>query len=291
MDYLKELYEKMDKIKEQEKQRKANAVKNKQTFSQPLYGFQSAEPLISSPKAQQFDDLENMHDGHRERLTDLIAKAGIENVSEFQAVEYFLTHIFPRGDVNELGHRLLNKFGCFANILEASEHEIMQVKGFNERSARKITNFLSLMQYYNLSKLRTKLNVNKRDEILHFLETLMRLDTVENLYIFAINNAGYITQHRHYQSKNVYHVAMTNEEIVHFISSSKPTSLLFVHSHPNGIAKPSIDDEETTERIRNFLPQFNCRLFDSMIVGVDGIYSSNQYDYVHYFKNAYQIFD
>ena len=46
MDYLKELYDKMDKIKEQEKQRKENALKDKQTFSQPVYGFQSKTPLI-----------------------------------------------------------------------------------------------------------------------------------------------------------------------------------------------------------------------------------------------------
>ncbi len=290
MDYLKNLYETMDKIKEQETERKQRTEKSKHTFKQPLYGFQSHEPIISAePQEDYFTS--DMHSGHRERLTDLIANAGIEKVSEYQAVEYFLTHIFPRGDVNPLAHALLAKFGCFANILEADEHEIAKIKGFNERSARKIANFLSLTKYYTLSKLRAKLNITQREEILSFLESLMRLDTVENLYIFAINNAGYITQHRHHQEKDAYKVAIDNKDIVNFISSSKATSLLFVHSHPNGVARPSIDDDETTEKLKAFLPQFNCRFFDSIIVGFDGIYSSNQQDYLRFFKNAYGPLD
>lgn len=294
MDFLKDLYEKMDKIKEQESKKKtAPETKKKETFSQPIYGFQapSTKTAPAQPLEQENYFFDDMHAGHRERLTDLIANAGIEKVSEFQAVEYFLTHIFPRGDVNGLAHALLAKFGCFANILEASEIEIAKIKGFNARSARKISNFLCLYQYYALSKLRKKLNMTNKEEILKFLEELMRFDSVENLYIFAINNSDYITQHRHHRGKNVYAVAINPEEIVNFISSSKAPHLLFVHSHPNGKALPSIDDINMTAHLRNFLPQFNCNLYDSMIVGVDGIYSSNMNGYIHEFKNEYGFFD
>ena len=85
------------------------------------------------------------HSGHRLRLTELIAKSGIENVSNVQAVEYFLTYIIPRGDVNPLAHRLLDKFENFGNIIDASENELMQVKGINKRSASKIKLFSELM--------------------------------------------------------------------------------------------------------------------------------------------------
>lgn len=60
---------------------------------------------------------ETIHQGHRQRLTNLVDNAGLENLSDVQAVEYLLTFVFPRGDVNPLAHRLLNHFGNIANIL------------------------------------------------------------------------------------------------------------------------------------------------------------------------------
>ena len=49
----------------------------------------------------------NLHEGHRARLLDLALNAGVDNMSDIQVVEFFLTYIFPRGDVNPLAHRLL----------------------------------------------------------------------------------------------------------------------------------------------------------------------------------------
>lgn len=42
---------------------------------------------------------QNIHDGHRKRLTTLIDKAGLENVSDVQAVEYLLTY-FSLGEMS-----------------------------------------------------------------------------------------------------------------------------------------------------------------------------------------------
>ena len=67
------------------------------------------------------------HDGHRERLTNLVEKSGLDNVSNIQAVEYFLTYIFPRGDVNPLAHRLLDKYETFANIINASVNDFLNI--------------------------------------------------------------------------------------------------------------------------------------------------------------------
>lgn len=67
------------------------------------------------------------HEGHRERLLNLVYNVGLENVSEVQAVEYFLTYVFPRGDVNPLAHTLLNRFGNFANIVDADYNELIKL--------------------------------------------------------------------------------------------------------------------------------------------------------------------
>ena len=110
------------------------------------------------------------HDGHRERLTNLIDKSGIENVSSIQAVEYFLTYIFPRGDVNPLAHRLLDKYETFANIINASPNDLKSVKGINERSAKKITHFAQLFDLYATSSMGKNISIDDREEFLDMTE-------------------------------------------------------------------------------------------------------------------------
>ena len=80
------------------------------------------------------------HDGHRGRLLNLVYNVGLENVSEIQATEFFLTYIFPRGDVNPLAHVLLKQFGNFANIVDADISELLKIKGINEKSAYDVIN-------------------------------------------------------------------------------------------------------------------------------------------------------
>ena len=61
-----------------------------------------------------------IHDGHRKRLVDTVDQVGLYGLSDVQALEYILFFIFPRGDVNPLAHRLLDRFNDTQTVLEAS---------------------------------------------------------------------------------------------------------------------------------------------------------------------------
>ncbi|MBP3619793.1 MAG: hypothetical protein J6J24_03935 [Clostridia bacterium] len=264
-----------------------NMKENKTKLSPTTNNTATNKIKTSEEKATRMHE----HSGHRQRLLETITQVGIEKVSEIQAVEFFLTYIFPRGDVNLHAHRLLDKFGCFANILEASEHDIAQVYGFNKRSAKKIVNFLNLTNYYVLSKLKRKINLNKREEFLSFLKSLLENDKTERLYIFAVNNRNFITQHRKFEMKSVHEVGITPESLINFITSARPTAIVLAHSHPNGSAVSSQEDKDAYQYIDTLIQQFNCRVYDSLIVGDDGIYSENQKAFVKTFKSEYDLFN
>ena len=114
------------------------------------------------------------HDGHRKRLLDLVVNAGIDNMSDIQIVEYMLTYIFPRGDVNPLSHRLLDTYGNLTNIIDASSTDLMTVKGINERSAKKISMLGELFYAYSTAKLRKKCKVDCKADVLDIVEDVLR---------------------------------------------------------------------------------------------------------------------
>ncbi len=231
------------------------------------------------------------HSGHRTRLTKLINNTGMDSVSEIQAVEYFLTYIFPRGDVNPLAHRLLNRYGNFANIVDASLEDLIQTTGINERSAMKIKNFNQIMDYYITCRMKKKINLKNNSDLLDYLEMLLRFKKVENLYLFAIDISYNLIEQRCLAMNNIRKVGINPMDLYNFISSTKLHCLVVAHNHPGGTAYPSKDDGEAVKYLDKLLAPLNIRLVDSLIVGADGVYSERSNGFLRHFQDIDTIID
>ena len=71
------------------------------------------------------------HYGHRARIRDRVKKEGLENFQDYQVLEYALSFVIPYKDTNPLAHRLINRFGSLAGVLEADE-ELLKEEGISE---------------------------------------------------------------------------------------------------------------------------------------------------------------
>ncbi|MGN1201638.1 MAG: JAB domain-containing protein [Candidatus Caccovivens sp.] len=230
-----------------------------------------------------------IHKGHRQRLTELVLKNGLENVSDVQAIEWILMYVVPRVDVNPLAHRLLDRYGDFANIIEASVTDLCQIPGISKRTAEKIVGFYEIINYYPNCKLKKKLSLKNSNEFLNFLEQFLRFKPTENLYIFAIDHSFKLIQKRRFDLQQVRQVGLSPYELYDFISSTKPSYIAVAHNHPNGTAHPSKDDHDAVVYIESLIENFECQLLDSFIVGQDGIYSEKQDAFLRHFDEVENI--
>ena len=94
----------------------------------------------------------NIHAGHRSRLLQTVVTAGLENISSVQAMEFILTYIFPRGDVNPIAHRLLDKFGSIGGVLDANVTDLMTINGIGERAAQMLSQLTEVFFLYTTCK-------------------------------------------------------------------------------------------------------------------------------------------
>lgn len=241
-------------------------------------------------------DEKNMHDGHRQRLLDLAFSATLDNLSEVQVLELLLTYIFPRGDVNPLAHRLLDKFESFAQVVEANENDLMSVKGINERSAKKIAMFAELFNFYSSARMGKKFKIRCVADILDIVEDNLRFRTVENMLILAISAGSIVTHKRRLSMQNSTTVGIPVLEFTNFIASAKPASLVIAHCHPFGKAFPSQEDCAGFKTIENLCNTCGVNLVDSYIVGDDGVYSQRgeklirQYCDIGDLKKAFKVY-
>lgn len=88
----------------------------------------------------------SLHKGHRERLLRNFHDGG--RLTVVQSVEALLFYVFPRGDTNEIAHRLLNSFGSLEGLIFASEKELAKVNGMGSASASKLRLLLDLILFW-----------------------------------------------------------------------------------------------------------------------------------------------
>lgn len=216
------------------------------------------------------------HDGHRARLLDLACNAGLDSMSDVQVVEFLLTYIFPRGDVNPLAHRLLDTYGDITHIINANVAELMTVKGLNERSAKKLSKFGDLFFAYITARMNKKFHAACEGEIIDAVEDLLRFRNDEFMLLLGFSPKNYLCGKKMVTRNSKNEVGMNVMELTAFLSSVKPHALAVAHCHPYGISDPSKDDVQTLAKVRKICYDCGVRLIDSYIVGEDGVYSQTR---------------
>ena len=93
----------------------------------------------------------SIHEGHRQRLKQRFADHGERVFDDHQLLELMLFYAVPQGDVNPLAHRLINHFGSFAAVLDASRRICDRSKGVGEHRPLSLL-FPQVMRRYLASR-------------------------------------------------------------------------------------------------------------------------------------------
>jgi DNA repair protein RadC len=72
---------------------------------------------------------------HRERLRLRFNVHGLENLKDYEALELLLLYVACQKDMKPLAKRLIEHFGSFQTVLDASQEELMAIEGVGESGA------------------------------------------------------------------------------------------------------------------------------------------------------------
>ena len=72
------------------------------------------------------------YSGHRQRLRERFKTGGPDALPDYELLELLLFRAIPRRDTKELAKRLIARFGSFAEVINAPEHRLSEVKDAGE---------------------------------------------------------------------------------------------------------------------------------------------------------------
>lgn len=91
---------------------------------------------------------DNIHKDHRRRLRTRYTREGLDNFEDHEILELLLHYPIKYIDTNELGHKLINGIGSFAEVLDADAEELSAINGIGNREASFLKIIRALCDHY-----------------------------------------------------------------------------------------------------------------------------------------------
>jgi DNA repair protein RadC len=224
-----------------------------------------------------------IHDGHRQRLKERFRKEGLDGFTEVQALELLLFYALPRQDTNPIAHRLLERFGSFSNVLDASVERLTEVEGIGEHAALFLQAVQALSRYYDLSKIRQEHCLQTIADCGRYLIPYFKNRRNETVFLLSLDAKLKVLECREVGEGSINYASVPVRRVVEMALEAGATSVILAHNHPSGIAVPSMDDVQTTKRVARALSAVEIVLVDHIVVADD--------DYVSLVQTGYRFDD
>lgn len=214
-----------------------------------------------------------LHDGHRERLKKRFLTEGIDNFEPHSILEMILFYSVPRKDTNPLAHSLLNHFGGSLNmVFDAPIEELIKVDGISLNTATLIKLFPEVCRRYLLG-MREKDDIIKSSaDAAKCLVPMFFGKTNEMVAVICLDAKGKILFCNTIIEGSVNAAVVGIRRFVEIAVRYAATDMIMAHNHPGGLAIPSQQDINVTQKVVTALKTVNINLLDHLVVaGTDWV--------------------
>ena len=208
------------------------------------------------------------HEGHRQRMKNRFLTHGLDNFDDHNVLELLLFYALPRGDVNELAHELINRFGKLADVFDAPIEELKKVNGVGDNTATLIKLIPQICRRYMISRSVSgdDIHITDSKKAGAFIVPYFYGEREETVYMICLDAKCKVINCRMLFRCEVNSANVSIRKIVEIALAYKATSVILAHNHPSGIAIPSREDERTTERVMEALKAVDIILADHIVV-------------------------
>ena len=205
-------------------------------------------------------------EGHRQRLRRRFREEGLDHFDEVNVLELLLFYGKPRVDTKLLARELLNRFGSLSRVLEATPAELETVEGIGEHTSTLLTLVTQLGRYYLVNHSENPKILNTTEKYGKFLVDNFHGRRDESVFLLCLDAKCKLLACQLVGQGSVSSANVPIRKIVEMALSSNATTVILAHNHPSGMAIPSEEDKEATERLAMALGAMDIALADHVIV-------------------------
>ena len=204
-------------------------------------------------------------------MREKLRSGGGEALADHEILEMLLFYSIPRVNTNETAHRLIDRFGSMAGILNAKRHELVTVPGIGEQSADLILLMAEYFQRVDCKSEKVPNVFKDLDEVGRYAVKLLDGLSRERV-ILLLFTADYRLIATHQISEGSVNCSDVDiRQIMEYAILAKASHIVLAHNHPDPILIPSREDESVSISLMHAASTLGINLWDHVLVS-DGKY-------------------
>lgn len=209
-----------------------------------------------------------IHKNHRARMKKIFRAHELDAFSDVEKLEFILFFAIPMRDTNPLAHKLLDHFGSFDKVIDASYEELCAVDGVGQHSAMLFNLIHSIISIYGSYK--NSDFIPDVDTAKTFAKNLFMGKTVEEFYVICLSTSNKVVSLKLINRGTVSEVPIRIREITDACFAAHCERMIIMHNHPLGVARPSDEDVTFTLKIVYSCLMNDIEVIDHVICGSNG---------------------
>jgi DNA repair protein RadC len=211
--------------------------------------------------------------GHRDRLRERAAAAGLGALPDYELLELHLFRSVPRGDVKPLAKRLLARFGSLSGVLGASFEELKTVSGVGDAVALDLKLLHEAALRAGRETIARRPVISSWSALLAYVKTALAHEAREQFRVLFLDRKNQLIADEVMNRGTVDHAPVYPREVVRRALELSASSVILVHNHPSGDPTPSAADIDMTRQVVEAGRSLRIAVHDHLVVGRDGVAS------------------
>ena len=213
----------------------------------------------------------NPHRDHRRRTLETYLKAEPGDVPAHLLLEMMLYYSIPRTDTNDVAHRLIDHFGSFNAVINASVDELTKIEGVGKRTAEYLKLSSMVIKRYGIEEVKPAKRFQSMEEIGQYFSALMRGSSEERMYVMLLDCKNGLINTRLLRTGGRMSVDIDIRKIAEMAMTGACTRIVLAHNHPSGDPEPSDADVSSTFAVKRACDSIGIELAEHFVVSRTGV--------------------
>lgn len=209
----------------------------------------------------------------REKLIILGAKC----LSDSELLSIVIDAGAGEKDSVALSENLLSRYGnSMTEMSHAELSELRMAEGLGIKRAALLSAVFEIGRRMHAETQKAPVIIRSKEDVLKLLQPEFSRLEHEEMWVIYLTSANGVIEKRRVSQGGVKSLVVDYKLIIKRGIEVLATSLIIAHNHPSGIAKPSNEDIEITERLKTAANILEMALLDHIIIAENSSYSFRQ---------------
>lgn len=210
-------------------------------------------------------------------------------VDEKQILASIISNGISLERANTIVDKLYYSFYNLYNIVNASDKDLLKVKGLNDKKIKLIKSIPSILEYYLLSSLKSDMPKFKKRDLINYLIIKLGKLKFETFSIVCLDvNKKFISM-EHIFRGTIDSATIYPRDLVEKSLSLGASYVIVSHNHPSGIARPSKEDINITNVLYKAFKMVDIKMLDHIIITANSYYSFREDGMFDKYKNGAEV--